>query len=411
MSHRHPPYTLGRVPASARSARYGRALLAVVIVALIAAFVAFGHMSTWRKGDADRTLDIAAIAQTPPGQRVSIEGDITYYDAGRRLAVAQDDTSAIAVAVPPGISFRAHQRVRISGVLPPGHDPNAPTPLALDDVQFTTVRNQIPPPARRASMTEFVAGSEPVRFEIAGIVKAVREQNGRVHLEVTGEGASVTALVKYASFARLSGLVDARVSLRGVRFVAATPAPSWMILLTDASDITVIDVPPANPAQVASLRALFEPRLIESGHRIRVRGRTLANAQGSSLVLTDGTVGVPVHTEETFASLPAGTAVEVEGWPVKIQHAILLQSARIVATDVPLPENAVDTRLLTNADQIWRMGREEASRARQRRGHRRDACVGRRARSGRNRRRRRTGTRSALAPYARPARHSAWRDE
>ena len=342
--------------------RNGRLFVAAAVLALIAGLAALAYASKWHWWKRASTVDIAELAVAARGKPLRLEGDVTYYDAEHGVAVAQDDTAAIAVAVPSDVAIRAGQRIQLSGILPKAYDPTAPVPLALEHAEFTTLQDRVSLPTRKVTIAEMFGGFEPDRFEVAGIVKSVREQNGQLLLDVTGDGMTITAVVIRPSSAELSNLIDAKVSVRGVRFVQITPTVSWMLLVSDSSDVAIIEPPAAHSALVRSLQALLaEPAWSASGHRIRVRGQVLKPLSDNSLLLTDGTVSIPVESASRLDA-KAGTVVEVEAWPVSSQHALVLQGAKIVSTGVTLP-SAADRAPLTSSDQIQRLSRTDAARA------------------------------------------------
>jgi PAS domain S-box-containing protein len=332
------------------------------VLALMAGLAALAYARDWHWWKHARTVDIAELAEAARGNPVRLEGDVTYHDAQYAVAVVQDDSAAIAVAVPRDVTIEAGQRIQLSGILPKAYDPTAPVPLSLEGAEFTTLQDRISLPTRKVAISDLFWGVEPGRFEVAGIVKSVREQDRRMVLDVTGDGASITAIFIRASRAELSNLIDAKVALRGVRFVAITPTVSWNLLLSDSSDVTVIEPPAAHPALVSSLQALLaEPAWCASGHRIRARGLVLKPLSGNSLLLTDGTVSIPVESTSRLDA-KAGTVVEVEGWPVSSQHAVVLQGARIVSAGVTLP-SAAERTPLTSSEQIQHLSSADAARA------------------------------------------------
>ncbi len=344
--------------------RQWRLSIVAALLALIAGLAALAYASKWPWLN-PATTDIAGLAEAARGEPVRIEGNVTYYDAERGVAVVQDDTAAVAVGVPSPITIRMGHRIRISGILPKDYDPTARVRLTLEQAEFITLRDEASLPTRKVTLSEIYEGTEPLRFEVAGIVRSVRQQGRRTLLDVTSGGMSITAVIRGASSAELAKLIDARVSVRGVRFVQRMPENSWRLLVMDSSDVIISERAPARPALLGSLQALIaEPSWATSGHRIRVRGRVLQSLSDNALLLTDGIVSIPVESEST-AGLDAsvGTLVEVEGWPVNLHRAVVLQGAAITDTGVPAPLTVDRTPPLTSVEQIKRLRSNEAARA------------------------------------------------
>jgi PAS domain S-box-containing protein len=344
--------------------RNSRPRVAVVtVLALVGGLAALALASSSLWLERSSPLEIAGVAEAPRGKPLRIEGDVTYYDAEHGVAVVQDDTAALAFSVPEGVVVKVGERLRLSGILPKTYNPTVPLPLSLERPEFSTVKERVKLPLRRIGISELYGAVEPLRFEVVGVVKSVREQDGRILMDVTGDGATLVAMIMSPGNAELSHLVDAKVSLRGVRFAALTPNPFWMILLADPNDVTVIEHAASQPSLAGSLQTLLsEPGWTASGHRVRVRGRVLKRLADTSLLLTDGNLAIPV---ESAANLDVGedAAIEVDGWPVKAYNAVILQGARIVSKDVELPAPAGRTPL-TNARELRALSRDEADRAR-----------------------------------------------
>ena len=109
--------------------RMQRGILLLGLLAGIAAIAGFSPWHWWKRANA---VDILQLAEKTGGSRVSIEGDVTYYDVPHATAVLEDDTSAIAITAPAGTPIKVGQRIRVDGTLPKDYDPTAPVAVALD---------------------------------------------------------------------------------------------------------------------------------------------------------------------------------------------------------------------------------------------------------------------------------------
>ena len=331
----------------------------VLVLALAAAAVATRSSPKWHLWDGANNVDILELSESPAGKPVRLEADVTYYDVAHAVAVLQDGSSAIAVSVPANVRLKVAQHIRLSGTLPKDYDPTAPVPLALERAQFTVLQERVTLPSRRARIGELYGAFEPVRFEVTGILKSAVEWNQQMLLGIASDGKSITALVN-GNDTKLADLLDARVSIRGDRF--ALPNAPLMLLVPGSDDVTLLDPPAAHPPLISSLHALLaEPAWTTDGHRIRVRGRVLKPLTDTSLLLSDGTLSVPVESASRLDA-KAGTSVEIEAYPSMALHAVVLQGAKILATDVALPATTGQPQEM-DSRQINRLSAAEADRA------------------------------------------------
>jgi len=332
---------------------------AVLLLAVIAAVAAIANSSSWHWLRNPNAVSILELAEMVGGRAIRLEGDVTYYDATHAVAVLQDDTSAIAVTVPGNVSVKAGQRIRLSGSLPKDYYPTTAAPLALEHATFTLLREHVSVPARAVKIAELSAGYEPIRFEVTGILKSAVNWDKAPLLGISSDGKTVTAALNGTS-ADFANFLDAKVSVQGVRL--ALPNTPVMLLVSDPKDVRLMESPPAHPVLVSSPQALLsEPRWTAEGHRVRVRGRVLKPLSEKSLLLTDGTISIPVESTGRLEA-KAGTTLEVEGYPASALHAVVLQGAKIVATEVTLPA-ATDRAPLTDSEQITRLSRTESDQA------------------------------------------------
>src|SRR6185295_12948524 len=135
---------------------------------------------------------------------------------------------------------------------------------------------------------------------------------------------------------------------------------AWNLLLTDLRDVTVIEPPHAQATVVSSLQQMLSEHTdAASGHRVRARGRVLKTLSDHALLLTDGTISIPVESTSRLEAT-AGTVVDVEGWPMKVYYAVALQGAKIVSKGgafTPAAASAPFTKL----EQVRRLSNAEAA--------------------------------------------------
>jgi len=337
--------------------RIGR--LTVGVVLLTAAGIAMLNLSNWKRWKSESRVGILEIPETKGGKPIRFDADVTYYDASTAMAVLQDDTSAIAVSVPGNVPLRAGQHIQLSGTLPNDYAPTVAVPLQFERPQITVLKERVTLPFRQIALREVYAGIEPLRFEVTGILDSATERNKQMVLGITGNGKSVAILVNHGG-AGLANLLDAKVSIRGVRL--ALPNEPMTLLATDSNDVTLVDPPGTRSVLVGSLQALLaEPAWATYEHRIRVKGRILQSLSDKALLLTDGVISVPVESA-TRLNATVGKTVEIEGYPTMVLHSVVLQGARILATDITPPRAAARVQRMNSA-QINNLSSADAARA------------------------------------------------
>jgi PAS domain S-box-containing protein len=309
------------------------------------------------------TIDIARIVETVGGTQVRFNGSVTFVDVDNNIAVLQDDSGATVVSIPKEAPVNFGAEIQLSGTIPTNYDPTALVPLTLDNLNVTVIRNKAPLATRKTSaVTEVMSGFDPVRFEVSGIVTGIREQGGRVQMDITNSGTNLLIAFHQGKYAELAKLIDAKITVRGVRFMDFTANFRYMLLAYDANDVTLIEPPASSTPLVASLPTLLsDPKWQQSGHRVRLRGKVQRILTNRSLLLTDGSMSVPIEsTSELNATLDS--IIEIEAWPNIWEHAVVMQGAIIVARDVIAP--AFRRRApLNNSEKVRQLSRDDANQA------------------------------------------------
>ena len=329
------------------------------VALLLAAGIVAATLFNWHWWKRGSTVYIREIPERTGGQAVRFDADVTYYDPAHAVAVLQDQTSAVPVSVPADTPVRVGQHIRLRGTLPRDYDPTSPLPLALEQPRFSVLEEHVPLPARKIKVGELYESFEPLRFEVTGILKSVGEWDKHMLLGITSGSKSISVVVNHGG-AGLANMLDAKVSVRGTRL--ALPNTPMTLLANDSSDVTLVDPPETRTVLVSSLQDLLaNPAWVTNGHRIRVRGRVLQPLSDKSFLLTDGTLSVPVESA-TRLDVSVGKSVEVEGYPSMLFHAVVLQGAKIVASELSQPLQTSPVQRM-DSDQINRLSNAEAARA------------------------------------------------
>ncbi len=234
-----------------------------------------------------------AASRTQLGDLVEVEGDT----ASTRSSVFVDATA-----------------VRVTGhaPLPPGE------PFSVDTI--ITDRPDIRWAEVTATVRTAVAAGRWLRLTIGSTAAPLR-------VEVLG-GADGDA----------DRLVDTRVRIRGVVSSDWNARRQWagaILLVPDPNQITVVDPAPPDPwarptRPVDTLTGVvagpYESR------RVHIRGVVTYHAHDGRLWIADDTGGVEVRVADVAKPLPAGTEVDVLGFPVAGSYGVALADARYRVT-------------------------------------------------------------------------------
>ena len=316
------------------------------------------------------------------GDRVHLEGVVTYADPATRRFYVQDDTAGLRLEASGSTGLpTAGEHIGIRGTLQRGQDASRrPDSIQLASLGIETLGRRPLPTAEPLPLSQVFSGArlhDARRIETTGLVRAAERQRDRVELEITDAGQFIHLTVLNAPSLDPASLIGARVTARGALQLdlesnEETPASirdvrSHLWVASDA-DIAVTTRAPASSPLVSSARALVtEPRWMMQGSRVRIRGTVFEVLSEEALLLESGGLVIPVEVPnaKTFA---AGEAIEAFGWPTLRRFTTTLQRAsvrRIAKADIGsvTPEANLGLPMMTSIAAVRALSREQAARA------------------------------------------------
>jgi diguanylate cyclase (GGDEF)-like protein len=274
---------------------------------------------------------------------VRLHAVVTYYDPyidSRHGAIFVLDASGavfVSVAARPILPLRAGTRVDIVGVTGPGDYAS----VVLGSAVHVTGQSGLPANPVRATLTEMLSGAMDSKWvEIEGRVRSVHFQPHNVALEIATEGGSFDAVSVRQNGVDYESLVDSLVRIRGnaaPMFNQRRQMVGVHIFFPSLHEITVIQPAPRDPFGVppVPLSELFrfspDPGLL---HRVHIQGTVSLDWPGRMLCIQDAKAGFCMQTTQA-AAIPAGSFVDVVGFPAINMFKPTLEDALFRATGAP----------------------------------------------------------------------------
>jgi signal transduction histidine kinase/CheY-like chemotaxis protein/uncharacterized protein YdeI (BOF family) len=262
---------------------------------------------------------VAAVRSCSPeriraGVPVRLTGTITYVDFFSRVMYMQDETGGIRVNMNEGAAFEPNQKLTVTGVATKGQ-----VSLLVVNPQFVSSGPAHPPDAPVARPSEFARPStEGTLVTVEGIVQEAtfdRTKQLYAHL-ATKDGPVEVWIREYQNFL-LQSIVDRRVRVRGVASVVrnADGRPVRLQMFAQSVDrLTFLEPPRAwSDARLMTVREVAAlPNAPE--HRIRMRGRIRAGAEGEPYSIEDRTGVMRLQLAPDIPTM-TGRNLEVAGYP------------------------------------------------------------------------------------------------
>lgn len=288
---------------------------------------------------------------------VTLRGIVTWSDPRSGQFYLQDVSGGIAVSRSAEQTPAFSAAVSVTGVTMRGTQVPAVEALAFEEYG-----TQPPPPPRRISLEQAMAGSEEGRWvEMRGYVRQVTRDREWLRLDlVAPTGEFEVMLPPGESSDQLQG---AMVRVQGV--CVGQPGdtreqPGIRLWAQNREAVTVEEVAPADPfavplEQSATLRQLSAAQA--AGRRVRLQGTVLLHEPGRYLHVQDESGGIFVLSRETERLAP-GSRVELAGLPGWLGSRPVLREARwrpagpaealapLELENVALPVPAANSRLV-----------------------------------------------------------------
>ena len=248
---------------------------------------------------------------------VHLRGVVTFFDPLFGLLFVQDKTGGVFVNALglPGLVLQPGQNVEVLGVSDAGDF--APV-IAQTKVRPLPTRSRLPAPAN-SSIDDLISGRLDSKWiEASGVVRSVRQENGRWYLE-TVNGIHRFRIILLHAAVRPTRWIDCKVRARGVCGTAynARRQLTGVNVFVSGEDYLALEEPgPADPftlplSPIDSLQQ-FEPER-RPDHRVRIRGTAIMQGPGR-LYVQDDTGGVLLATAGA-PSIAPGETVEAVGFP------------------------------------------------------------------------------------------------
>ena len=280
----------------------------------------------------DDLIAIGSLQEIPLGGRVRLRGVVTYADEGQ--VFVQDQTGSIRIDLMGSRErYRATEMVTVVASTTAKYNQlTGPSSVRLVNVE-TEKREagSLPPPEPAKFQTAPGRARSFLRVEMRGVIRSAEETTTGLQLLVVSAGREFIASIpgEHGSSATAE-LVDSTVTLRGVPVAvrgSRGAVQSLHLWLPDLSALSVDAPPPSTNTLLPTIGSLFSQQKELGDHRVRVRGRIIAQT-GDRLHLSDGMNVMRVVPSHPVA-LPLGTPVEALGFPTPMNAVADLQYADI----------------------------------------------------------------------------------
>jgi signal transduction histidine kinase len=308
---------------------------------------------TERREPLSNAAAVLSLSAEQAGSRhpIAVTGVVTAAEADwRGQFFVQDETGGVFVenfaTTPP----QPGDLVRVTGVSHPG----AFAPI-ISDPHWKIIGTAPLPAPKIVSIEDLESGVEDgQRVEIAGIVRAVQHQEGRLDLDVAVAGYRLQIRAPDSIAAVPEALIASRVLVRGTTAThynaAVRHLTSVAVYVPRAEDFHVMEFETENPFEqpVVPLNSVAQYRRDSGpGKRVHVRGTITLQRVGQDVFLQDKSGGIRVETPQVELFSP-GDQVEAAGFLEFDHHLPLLRDASLKKSSATL--SPVAPRLVPVAD-------------------------------------------------------------
>ena len=282
-----------------------------------------------------RDRDPAADSVRMP---VRLRGQVVYRDpAGDEgpILYVHDGTGAVYVYSP-----NAASRTQLGDLVEVEGDTASTRSSVFVDATAVRVIGHAPlPPGEPFSVDTIVTDRPDIRWaEVTATVRTAVASERWLHLTIGSTAAPLRVVVLGGGNRDADRLVDTRVRIRGVVSSDWNARRQWagaILLVPDPDQITVIDPAPSDP-WARPTRSVDTLTGVVAGpyesRRVHIRGVVTYHAHDGRLWIADDTGGVEVRVADAAKALPAGTEVDVLGFPVAGSYGVALADARFKVT-------------------------------------------------------------------------------
>lgn len=293
--------------------------------------------STLEKADNPRTLttiyevhslrsEDAARAYPVHLRAVITFGDPTMIDNGRIGMFIHDSTGSIFLFYAPGIfgPLTPGMLIDLRGVSAPGE--YAPV-IVLEQIKVIGFVG-LPVKPHRPSLARLLSGAEDAQWvELEGVVHSIVEEEGRINLQLNMEDGPVMVTMVREAGAVYSGLVDAKLRIRGnagaMFDVKRTHMIGIHLFCPNLSAVQVLKAPPGDPFKLPVLpidKLLQWNQASLLAHRVLVQGRVTLQWPGSTVCIQDATQNICAQTGQN-GRLRSGELIDIAGF-VRVEGSV-----------------------------------------------------------------------------------------
>jgi len=288
---------------------------------------------------------------------IELNAVVTYYDPyidTRHAAMfVHDSSGSVFVSLPsrPILSVKIGDRVIIDGVTGAGDF----APVVVGESLRVIGHNQMPTHGRAVTLSEMLSGVTDGQWrEFEGRVRSVHSLANNVVMDVAASGGSVVAVTVRRPGANYEALIDSLVRIRGSvapLFNQRRQMVGVHIFFASPDQVKVIESAPRDPfaVQIVPISQLFRySPVVETSHRVHVRGRLTLDWAGRMICIQDDADGVCMATEQT-SKAELGSLVDVVGFPAvkQLKPTIEDTNFRVVG-----PRKQTEPRLVTDGDAL-----------------------------------------------------------
>jgi signal transduction histidine kinase len=277
---------------------------------------------------------VLSLSAEQAGRRhpITVTGVVTAAEVDwRGQFFVQDESGGVFVENLATIQPQPGDLVAVTGVSHPG----AFAPI-ISEPHWQILGTAPLPAPKSVSIEDLESGVEDgLRVEIAGIVRAVRHQEGRLDLDVAVGGYRLEIRAPESVVAIPESLIAAHVRVRGTTAThynaAVRHLTSVAVYVPQASDFHVLEFEAGNPfgQPVVPLNSVAQYRRDSGpGKRVHVRGTITLQRVGQDVFLQDSSGGIRVETPQVELFAP-GDQVEAAGFLEFDHHLPLLRDAAL----------------------------------------------------------------------------------
>ncbi len=269
-------------------------------------------------------IEEASATEASHGERVRMEGVVTYSDPSWGQLLVEDETGGTYVNIQNlSSSPSVGEHVRLEGVV-------APSRRGVDSLHIETLgQAELPSPDVWAlgelSLREHVADW----VEVEAVVRSARIEARRLVLTLDDGEHSLVARVKSYPDSSFESLLGARVRVQGAVATYSNAAPGLREIQLYAPSFDQVEIErPAREAPRYRIGSLQEPPSEDAEPVVRIRGRVVRKTAGLLFHLQDSTGTIQVQPTAS-PSIEKGDSAEVIGFWAQNADQAYVRDARV----------------------------------------------------------------------------------